>query len=243
MAHRLTCFDSTHPYQKCSTLNVLLHHVRAVRIRDVAGLVGLGVFFLAAAHFSIRYETELKALMEGAGFWGPVAYVCIGFAATVVAPISSTPLIPIASVLWGPFLAAVLSVIGWTLGAVVAFLIARRLGSQWVSRFAALNKLQRYGASIPEHNLFVTVLVLRIVLPVDLLSYAVGLFSTMRLSSYSLATLLGTLPFAFIFSYATQMPLWIQASIVFAALSVMAAGFYHLRGHATLHTTLDQEQQ
>lgn len=191
----------------------MLQHIRLARVRDVAGLLALGMFFLAAAHVSVQYEAELKAFVQGFGFWGPVAYVCIAFVATVVAPISSTPLIPVAATLWGPFLTAILSVTGWTLGAIVAFLIARRLGFQWVKRFATFKTLQQYGAAIPERNLFVTVLALRIVLPVDLLSYAIGLFSTMRLSSYSLATAVGTLPFAFVFSYATQMPLWLQVGV------------------------------
>lgn len=43
-------------------------------------------------------------------------------------------------------------------------------------------------------------------MPVDVLSYALGLFSNMSHSAFLLATLLGVTPFAFVFSYLGSLP-------------------------------------
>jgi len=49
-------------------------------------------------------------------------------------------------------------------------------------------------------------------IPVDILSYAVGLFTDIHAITYFWATLVGIVPFAFIFSYAGMFPWYLQIS-------------------------------
>lgn len=175
----------------------------------------IALLFLASAYLTKTYTSEIEGFINACGTnIGILAYIGVAIFATVVAPVSATPLIPIASALWGPVLSAIFSIIGWTIGSVIAFWISRRYGYAWVQRFVNARKLQQYVELIPKKNLFFTVILLRIVLPVDLLSYALGLFSKMPLASYTFATVIGIAPFAFIFTFTAQLPVLLQVGVL-----------------------------
>jgi uncharacterized membrane protein YdjX (TVP38/TMEM64 family) len=144
---------------------------------------------------------QVVEIITSTGFFGMIFYVFITAIAVVIAPISTFPLIPIASIVWGYVVAAILSIIGWTIGAQIAFIIARRFGKPLVQKFISLEKLESFEKRIPEKNLFWSIVVLRMTVPVDILSYALGLFSKISYSKYFWATIIGVTPFAFIFSY------------------------------------------
>ena len=63
---------------------------------------------------------------------------------------------------------------------------------------------------IPDEHIFWSLVFLRIALPVDVLSYALGALTTIRLRVYLLATLIGIVPFAFIFAYAAKVSIEYQ---------------------------------
>jgi hypothetical protein len=66
---------------------------------------------------------------------------------------------------------------------------------------------------------FWNIVLLRMVIPVDVLSYALGLFVPMPLSRYVLATAIGVSPFAIIFAFASS---WSStAQVVFFGLLVI----------------------
>ncbi len=178
---------------------------------EILGAIVIGLLFLASAYLTDVYRDDIFAFIGSCEHFGVIAYIGSAILATVRAPVSATPLIPVASQLWGPVLSALYSIIGWMLGAMIAFWLARTYGYHYVRRFVKIQKLQRYLSYIPEKNLFWTVVFMRIVLPVDVLSYALGLFSSMSLWSYTLATLIGITPFAFVFAYTAHLPLWLQA--------------------------------
>lgn len=145
--------------------------------------------------------TQIGEIVINSGSLGMIFYVFITAIAVVIAPISTFPLIPIASIAWGFVISAILSIAGWTIGAQIAFMIARRFGKPLVQKFISLEKLEAFEKRIPEKNLFWSIVLLRMTVPVDLLSYALGLFSKISYSKYFWATIIGVTPFAFIFSY------------------------------------------
>lgn len=130
-----------------------------------------------------------------------LVFIFLMFLATVIAPLLILPFVPAVAIYLGPFPTALYSIIGWTLGAVVAFLIARHLGRPVVGRLVSLEEIARYERYVPQTAQFWWLVVLRMALPVDILSYAVGLLSSMPLWQYTLATAIGVVPFSFIFSY------------------------------------------
>jgi len=196
---------------------------------EVMGAMVVALLFLLSAYLSTTYIEAIENFIGTNQKWGVLAYISCATLATVVAPVSATPLIPVASSLWGPFWAGIYSIVGWTVGAVIAFWIARRYGYKVVSKIVKLRKIQEQATHIPRKNLFWTVVFMRLLLPVDILSYALGLFSDMRLKRYTLATVIGITPFAFVFSYAVHLPLYVQALILLLVGVFVVLGYHQMK--------------
>lgn len=196
----------------------------------ILSILLIAVFFVSAAIFAEQYGTLLENIPYLDGYFGALFYIMITVTAVVIAPVSTFPLLPLAVSLWGSFFAAVLSIIGWTIGASIAFGLARRYGKPLISKMISLEKIQRAEKLIPQKNIFVSVLLLRMALPVDVLSYALGLFSTISFRHYFFATLIGVTPFAFFFAYAVELPVAIQFLVVVLALIILTSGYrkWHL---------------
>ncbi|MFQ5531808.1 MAG: TVP38/TMEM64 family protein, partial [Candidatus Nanoarchaeia archaeon] len=150
----------------------------------------------------------------GSSVYGMFVYFIITIIAIVIAPVSMLPLITIATNLWGIIPTVILNVTGWTIGSLIAFLLARKYGVPIVKRLISLDKIYAIEKKIPQENLFWSVVFFRMVIPADILSYALGLFSKMKTSHYTLATLIGVTPFAFVFAYLGIFP-WYYQSFAF----------------------------
>ncbi|MEK6854760.1 MAG: VTT domain-containing protein [Nanoarchaeota archaeon] len=176
--------------------------------------------------FSYIIQTNLEFLKSfiGDNQEGMIIFIIIIAASIVLAPISAVPLFPLASGLWGWITTAILGIIGWTIGASIAFLLARKYGSGLVNKFLPVEKLQNLEKKIPKNNLFLTVVLLRMVIPVDGLSYLLGLFSSMSFGAYFLATLIGIIPFTFVIAYLGTVPFAYQISFTITALIIFAMG-------------------
>lgn len=159
------------------------------------------------------------------GYSGILLFIFIEIIATVVAPISAVPLLPIISETYGWFVAGLISIIGWTIGSVIAFLLARKYGSPLVKKLISLEKISKIEKKIPETNLFWSIVFLRMVLPVDILSYILGLFSRIKFNTYFWATLIGITPFAFILSYLGTLPLYYQISFFITGVLILILGY------------------
>lgn len=189
-------------------------------LSTIFGVAGIVVLFVLVSVIADKYQTEMQALVSDESALGMAAYVALTIFAVVIAPVSTLPLIPIASAMWGWVISGMLSVVGWTLGAQIAFFLARRFGKPFLRKIISLEKLEKYEKRIPEENMFWTVLFLRMAVPVDVLSYALGLFSRMKSVPYFFATLIGVTPFAFVFAYAGTLPFLYQMEALGLALFV-----------------------
>ncbi|MEM3074912.1 MAG: VTT domain-containing protein [Candidatus Pacearchaeota archaeon] len=158
------------------------------------------------------------------GFYGMVIYLLLMILSIVLAPVSVVPLIPLASSLWGWKLAGILNIIGWTIGAVIAFLLARHYGVPLVSKFLPMKQIYSFEKLIPEEHIFWSVVFLRMVVPVDGLSYFLGLFSKMKLKSFTLATIIGITPFSFILAYVGTISFQYQILFLNFALTFLLIG-------------------
>jgi len=194
-------------------------------ILSILGIATILILFILASFIVHTYESKINMLAERGGAFGMIAYIFIVILAIVIAPISTVPLIPIASGLWGWFTAAILSIIGWAIGAQIAFHIARYFGKPLVEKFISIDKLTRFEGRFSKQNMFWTVVFLRIVIPVDILSYAIGLFSNIKSSIYFFATVIGILPFAFVLAYAGTLTVWLQL-IVFLVVATIFISWY-----------------
>ena len=193
------------------------------------------VLFLILSGISFFWDSPVFFLEQLIGeniFLGSVLFTSLMFLATVVAPITILPLVPLISPVLGPFLTAMLSIVGWTLGAVVAFLIARHAGRPLLSKFVSLKSLEKYEKYLGEEARFMSIVVLRLVVPVDILSYALGLFCTISLTEYTLATVIGVSYFSFVFSYlgeaAIENNMLLFMSVIIMSLIIFGLGWWYM---------------
>ena len=167
-------------------------------------LISIAIFLIA---FFIISSDDIVAYLRnymGEGIGGMLTFITLLILAVVLAPVTVVPLIPLASSLFGAFVTGILSIIGWTLGGVIAFFLARYVGRPVLRYFISLEKVDELEKKFSRTDEFVSLILLRMIVPVDILSYAVGVFTTLPLRTYALATAIGVAPFSFIFSYGGQ---------------------------------------
>jgi len=134
--------------------------------------------FLAAAklfHLGGRLDA-LETWIKSLGPWGPVVYTLL-YAAAVVAALPVTPFAFVAGVLFGTVTGVVVSNIGVTVGACLAFLAGRYLARDAVKRMVGhhpnFRKLDEWTA---RKGVWIVILTrLFPLLPFNLLNYAFGL--------------------------------------------------------------------
>lgn len=132
---------------------------------------------------------------------GAVLFAFVMFGTTVIAPLASLPLVPVLAPILGPFTTGLSVFLGWTLGAFVAFWIGRRYGRPVAGRFVNLETLGKYETHLTPETGFFLIVALRMLLPVDVLSYALGIFTRVSFPVYALATMFGIVWFSFAFAY------------------------------------------
>lgn len=168
-------------------------------------LSALFLILFLALMVGVSFSTDMRDfilpfLNEESGF-GPLLFVAVLVLAVVLTPITAMPIIPVAAEAFGPLETGVLSVLGWTLGSLAAFVIARGVGRPILALLIPLEKFSRMERYIPKERYFWSIVLLRLILPMDIVSYAVGLLSSIPFRVYALATLIGSIPFSFIFAY------------------------------------------
>lgn len=202
--------------------------MKAFSSKEIFGGVLLVALFAAALVLARTFSDDIVEYFNF-GMLGMIVYVIAGITATVIAPLSMIPFIPFAVELWGPFVTAVLSILAWTGGAVIAFALARYLGQPFVERLVDIEKIAKYEKVLGEEHLFWNIAFMRMALPVDILSYAIGLFTSIRPGIYLVATVVGITPFAFLFSYASDASLSFQLAVGVVVIIMIYAGYRRVR--------------
>jgi uncharacterized membrane protein YdjX (TVP38/TMEM64 family) len=173
--------------------------------REFLTLAIVAAVLVCSAWFVESRAAQLKAFIDHHAVRGVAVYIILNILDAVVAPGATLPLIPIAARAWGRIPAACVTTIGWTAGSLIAFYIARRWGSPIVKKLTSMERVKRLRPYVPRRP-FWSIVLLRMVVPMDVISYVLGLFTEMTWWSYGLATALGLLPSALILAYIGKMP-------------------------------------
>lgn len=194
---------------------------RTQLIEQVGSLIVIALLFVAASFLAHHFQYFLASLVESGGIASVAGFIVLTAIFVVfVIPLDIVFLIPLGAAVWGAVPTALMSIAGWTIGASVAMGIARVFGAPLVKRLIGFARIEAIQNRIPKRNLFWTVVFLRMLVSVDILSYALGLFSDMRWGSYVLATAIGVAPFGFYFAFAGTLPFWYQLIAIVLALGV-----------------------
>jgi uncharacterized membrane protein YdjX (TVP38/TMEM64 family) len=147
---------------------------------------------------SLFSPARIEAILENLGPFAPLIYMAVMAATAVIIPVPGPPLFVVAGALFGSVMGTVYAVVGSLAGAVIAFLIARFLGRDFVESLVGKQVVICCECS---EGLLTKIIFFSRLLPLisfDVVSYGAGL-TRMSLKSFSLATLLGSLPMTFIY--------------------------------------------
>jgi uncharacterized membrane protein YdjX (TVP38/TMEM64 family)/rhodanese-related sulfurtransferase len=159
-------------------------------------LAGIVAAFMYRDQFN---AAALEQWVEEAGLAGPLVFMLIYAIATVFF-LPGSVLTLAGGALFGPVLGTFYNLTGATIGAVLAFLIARYLASDWVEQKTGGRLKQLKQGVEGEGWRFVAFVRLVPLFPFNLLNYALGL-TRIRFSHYLFATYLFMLPGAIAYTY------------------------------------------
>lgn len=193
------------------------------------------VILIVSILFTKADYREIRQFILSFGILAPIAYIFVMALAVVISPIPSIPLSIWAGSVWGGFSGGVYSLIGAEIGAVAAFLIARRFGRKIVEGFfkQKMSICEKcYGRSIPIFIFFVRLLP---VFHFDIISYAAGL-TKIKLWKFALATFLGMIPVTFLITYYGQsfflVNMWVKIGLtLFLILFMYLLPRYLIKRH------------
>ena len=209
----------------------------------LAALVALFFF----GRYAAPYVDQFKDWVEGLGFWAPLAFI-LGYAVATVAFIPGSALTLASGTIFGIGWGALYSFVGATIGACLAFLIARYLARSAIEkklegypRFAQIDRaIGRDGGKM--------VALLRLVpfFPFNLLNYALGLTSVKFLPYFlaSFAMLPGTLVYVYLGSLADQSgksPLKWAVTVVGLVAVIVVVGMVTKKAKQALDAAIDAE--
>jgi uncharacterized membrane protein YdjX (TVP38/TMEM64 family) len=174
-------------------------------VRRFGSLAIVGSIVIAAMLVVRSHAAPLAGFIDRHSFWGVFLYITLNIVDAVLAPGATLPLIPVAVRVWGRVVAALVTTVGWTSGSLIAFLIARRWGMPMVRKLTSMERLTRMKRYIPR-SLFWSIALLRLAMPMDVISYVLGLFTHIGWTTYAGATALGLTPSAFVLAYLGKEP-------------------------------------
>lgn len=150
---------------------------------------GLGGAFLQRDQLDLP---ALEAAVGGLGPWGAAAFAAL-FAAGTVLFLQGSMFGLVGGALFGPLWGTVVNLAAGTLGAMLAFLVARHLAEDWVARRVGGRLRQVVDGVEAEGWRFVALVRLVPVVPFNLANYALGL-TRIPLGQYVLTTTAAMLP-------------------------------------------------
>ena len=143
--------------------------------------------------------TTLDAWLSSLGFWAPLGYLVL-YALATVAFVPGALITLAGGALFGPFWGSILNLAGATLGATLAFLVARFIAADWVERKAGGLLKRLIDGVDAEGWRFVAFVRLVPLFPFNLSNYVLGL-TRIPLLHYVLATLVCMAPGAVAYTW------------------------------------------
>jgi uncharacterized membrane protein YdjX (TVP38/TMEM64 family) len=171
--------------------------------------------------------SRLYGYFEEHRILGAVSMGLLMCIATVVAPLTVLPMVPMVAPILGPFTTGLASYIGWSVGSILSFWIARKYGQSITARFADSEAVKRVSVYIQPDTGFLLIVALRMTVPADVLSYALGLFTTVSYRVYVPATLSGLIWYSFAFAYLGES-IYSLDYVLFSGISVASVALIYI---------------
>jgi uncharacterized membrane protein YdjX (TVP38/TMEM64 family) len=169
------------------------------RLRIVFAALLLAAILTALYHRDLLEPEQIAAWVQARGAWAPVLFIAL-YALGTVLFFPGSLMTLLGGALFGPALGTLYNLAGATIGAALAFVVARHLGSEWVARRAGGRLKQLIAGVEAEGWRFVAFVRLVPLFPFNLLNYALGM-TRIRWTHYVAATFVCMIPGALALTY------------------------------------------
>jgi uncharacterized membrane protein YdjX (TVP38/TMEM64 family) len=205
-----------------------------VKIVLLAALILLCIFFFV--HFDLynffKNHDRVIGFINSYGPLSVVIFIGLQILQVLIAPIPGEISGFIGGYLYGPALGTLYSIIGLSIGSMLAFFLARLLGQPFVEKIASPAKIQKYDYFI-EHKGIAVIFILFFIpgFPKDILSYIIGL-SRLKASTFLIicatGRLTGTILLSLSGSYARNDHNGAMATVIAIGVAITLLGsWYH----------------
>ena len=137
----------------------------------VGALFGLGVWGARL------YGHPIQALLGAYPALGIAVFFASSVLAVLMPVLTNLPLLPLAVMAYGPVWTALILLTGWVLGAALSFALGRHARALVLRRFPGMQRHGEIERLIHPRQRLWSLVLLRVTFPVDVLSYALGMFS------------------------------------------------------------------
>lgn len=186
---------------------------------------GVVVLFGAALLLARAYAGPAQAVLAAHPRLGVAIFVATSALAVLMPLLTNLPLVPLAVLAWGPAWTALLLLVGWAAGASIAYALGRHARPLILRRFPSVQRHAGVDRLIHPQRRMGSLILLRMTFPVDVLSYALGLFSRQTTAAENLlSTTIGAAPFALLFAFYPALPATAQLAVF--GLSVLVFAVY-----------------
>lgn len=186
----------------------------------LVALIGALLIWVNYRYIDLSPE-RIRDLVNQAGWFAPLLYILIyTLRPLILFPASILSLA--GGLIFGAFTGTLLIVIGATLGAVLSFIVADKLGKNIAGK-----EKSGHGKKLQmqlEQNGLIYVLLVRLIplFNFDMISYIAGV-SKVKLKDFALGTLVGIIPGAFAYSFLGASFAEGDGTLIFVAVSLFIA--------------------
>ena len=194
-------------------------------LRPMLGGAWVLALFIVALLLERQFAAAIQGMLHDYPRLAVVVFIVTTIIAVLVPVLTNLPLVPMAVLAWGPVWTALLLLAGWVAGAGLSFMLGRHARPLILRHFPSVNRHADIDRLIHPSYRIASLVLLRMTFPVDVLSYALGLFSRQtRVSENLLSTAIGGAPFAVLFALVPTLKPSAQV-IVFVACGLVFAGY------------------
>jgi uncharacterized membrane protein YdjX (TVP38/TMEM64 family) len=168
---------------------------RALAIGFLAGGLALLASSAELHAWLIGFLPAAEGIIRARPVFGILIFVLFAAVSAMLAFISSAVIVPVGIYVWGAVVSAFLLWVGWILGGVTAYTIARYFGRPVVKALSAGRTLDRYENRLSGRTPFGLVLLFQTAVPSEVPGYLLGLIRY-HFWKYLAALALAELPYA-----------------------------------------------
>lgn len=174
-----------------------------LKSEDKKRIIILGIFIVLVISIVVHYKlynvSNVRAIVASYGKLAPVIFLAL----CIIRPVILLPVglfSVLGGIMFGSFMGGVYTILGSTVGSIMAYYIARYLGRDFIENLMH-DKMKKLDVKCREKGFLVTFLMRVIpILPCDVVSYICGL-SNIKMFDFVMGTFIGIIPGTFIYSY------------------------------------------